>query len=125
MLATCDCSVSRRSRVCLQAVNKLQALDTSFTVIPDPKKVQSKKGCVFYVNSVPRELDMNVHDVLNAAGDAGFVTLEQLASRPTWTTRRAELALQTMIKEGTCLVDDGHPQGVRLFWFPSAGSFDD
>lgn len=125
LLATCDCSVSRRSRVCLQAVNKLQALDTSFTVIPDPKKVQSKKGCVFYVNSVPRELDMNVHDVLNAAGDAGFVTLEQLASRPTWTTRRAELALQTMIKEGTCLVDDGHPQGVRLFWFPSAGSFDD
>lgn len=108
----------------LQAVSKLQALDNSFTVIPNPKKVQSKKGCVFYINSVPRELEMNVHDVLDAAGDAGFVTLEQLAARPTWTTRRAELALQAMIKDGTCLIDDGDPRGVRLFWFPSAGSFD-
>lgn len=109
----------------VQAVNKLQALDNSFSVIPNPKKVQSKKGTVFYINSVPRELEMNVHDILDTAGDAGHITLEQLASRPTWTTRRAELALQSMIKDGTCLIDDGDPRGIRLFWFPSAGTLDD
>lgn len=109
----------------MQAVKKLQALDNSFSVIPNPKVVQSKKGTVFYINSVPRELEMNVHDILDAAGHAGHITLEQLAARPTWTMRRAELALQAMIKDGTCLIDDGDQRGIRMFWFPSARAVDD
>ena len=109
----------------MQAVSKLQALDKSFTVLPDPKKVKTKKGVTFYVNSVPRELDMNLHDVLGLAKDSGYVTLEQLAAKPSWTHRRAELVLEAMIKDGTCLIDDGASDGIRLFWFPSsAGGMD-
>lgn len=104
----------------MQAVGKLQALDNSFTVIPDPKKVKSKNGVTFYVNSVPRELDMNLHDVLGLAKDTGCFTLEQLAEKPSWTRRRAELALEAMIKDGTCMIDNGSPDGVRLFWIPSS-----
>jgi ESCRT-II complex subunit VPS22 len=106
----------------MQAVGKLQALDRSFTVIPDPKSVKSKKGVTFYVNSVPREMDMNLHDILGLARETGCITLEQLASTPTWTRRRAELALESMIKDGTCLIDNGAPDGVRLFWFPSSAT---
>jgi EAP30/Vps36 family len=101
-------------------VGKLQALDKSFTVIPDPKKLKNKKRTTFYVNSVPRELDMNIHDVLEMAREKGYVTIDALEARPTWTRRRAELALESMIKDGTCLIDDGDPSGQRLFWFPSA-----
>ena len=109
----------------MQAVSKLQALDESFTVLPNPKKVKSKKGVTFYVNSVPRELDMNLHDVLGLARDSGYVTLEQLAAKPSWTHRRAEMVLEAMIKDGTCLIDDGASNGIRLFWFPSsAGGMD-
>lgn len=106
----------------MQAVGKLQALDTSFSVIPDPTKVKTKKGVTFYVNSVPRELDMNLHDVLGLARDAGWITLEQLAAKPSWTHRRAELVLESMIKDGTCLIDDGAADGIRLFWFPSSAN---
>jgi EAP30/Vps36 family len=114
-----------------QAVSKLQALDSSFTVTPDPKKVPFKflksggKGVKFYINSVPREVNSNLQDVLAAAADmftggfsGGFLTLEGLSARPTWTRTRAELALQSMIQDGTCMIDDGDPTGERLFWLP-------
>jgi EAP30/Vps36 family len=117
---------NNRSTPGAQAVSKLQALDRSFTVTPDPKKVRRGRGARFYINSVPREVDSNLQDILDAAtaaaanrgGVGGCVTLEELAARPTWTGTRAELALQAMVQDGTCMVDDGDPSGERLFWFP-------
>lgn len=102
----------------MQAVKKLQGLDRSFTVIPDPKKVAVGKGTTFYISSVPRELDTSFQDVFQAAHSKGFVAAAELAALPHWGEERAKQALQAMLAEGVCMLDSGAPDGVPLYWFP-------
>ena len=101
-----------------QAVKKLQSLDNSFTVIPDPKKVSSSKKATFYVSSVPRELDLSFQEVLSAAQGKGCVSRSELAALPHWGAERAKQTLAAMVQEGVCLVDEGDRSGETLFWFP-------
>lgn len=100
----------------LQAVKKLRSLDKSFSV------VRGAHGT--FVSSVPRELDADLPEVLAAAEATGYVSVRSLSERPQWTPARAELALQGMLKEGTCMIDDGGPGGQRLYWFPVLASVD-
>jgi EAP30/Vps36 family len=104
----------------LQAVKKLEILDKSFQVIPDPKKVSSssKKRTKFYVSSVPREIDMAFQDVLQAAQGKGYVAQAELAQLPMWSAERAKLTLLSMVQEGVCMIDDGDAGGQTLYWFP-------
>ena len=100
-------------------MRKLEALDASFTVIPDPGKSGLRKGVKYFVNSVPREVDMAFQDVLQAAQPQGCVAARDLAQLPMWGTARAELILSQMVQEGVCMVDEGDPSGHTLFWFPA------
>lgn len=99
-------------------MKKLQSLDRSFTVIPDPKKVPSSKKATFYVSSVPRELDLSFQEVLAAAQGPGYVSRAALAALPHWGPERAKQTLAAMVQEGVCLVDEGDASGATLFWFP-------
>ena len=103
----------------MQAVKKLQGLDRSFSVIPDPKKVSNKKGTTFYVSSVPRELDTSFQDVFQAAHGKGFVAQRELSALPQWSEERAKQALRAMLAEGVCMLDEGDPSGDLLYWFPA------
>lgn len=111
-------AVHSNSGVSAQAVKKLQVLDKSFTVIPDPKKVANKKDTKFYVSSVPREVDMGFQDVFQAAHGKGWVSRQQLAQLPMWNDERAKQQLQAMVQEGVCMIDRGDPSGHVLYWFP-------
>jgi hypothetical protein len=99
-------------------VKKLQSLDKSFTVIPDPKKVPLSKKCKFYVSSVPIELDLGFQEVLSAAQAKGHVSVDEVASLPNWSKERAKQALRSMVQDGMCLIDKGDRAGVVLYWFP-------
>jgi hypothetical protein len=101
-----------------QAVKKLQVLDKSFTVIPDPNKVASKKDTTFYISSVPREVDMGFQDVFQAAHEKGWLSQQQLAQLPMWSDERAKQQLRAMVQEGICMIDRGDSSGHVLYWFP-------
>jgi EAP30/Vps36 family len=111
-------SQPRKAGAPMQAVKKLEILDKSFTVIPDPAKVANKKGTKFYVSSVPREIDMAFQDVFQAAQGQGCVSQPALAQLPKWSAERAKLTLGSMVQEGVCMVDEGDPTGETLYWFP-------
>ncbi|KAK4278454.1 hypothetical protein QN277_016297 [Acacia crassicarpa] len=48
----------------------------------------------------------------------GFVTVEEVERRLSWTPGRTIDALETLLKEGLAMIDDGHRDGKRRYWFP-------
>nr|CAB3475845.1 unnamed protein product [Digitaria exilis] len=49
----------------------------------------------------------------------GYVTVEQVEKEFSWSTGRAIDALETLLKvEGLAMIDDGHRDGKRRYWFP-------
>ncbi|XP_028795227.1 vacuolar protein sorting-associated protein 22 homolog 1-like isoform X2 [Neltuma alba] len=48
----------------------------------------------------------------------GFVTVEEVGRRLSWTPGRTIDALETLLKEGLAMIDDGHRDGKRRYWFP-------
>uniref|UniRef100_A0A0E0QU66 Uncharacterized protein n=1 Tax=Oryza rufipogon TaxID=4529 RepID=A0A0E0QU66_ORYRU len=48
----------------------------------------------------------------------GFVTVEQVERKFSWSTGRAIDVLETLLKEGLAMIDDGHRDGKRRYWFP-------
>eukprot|EP01018_Ginkgo_biloba_P008668 Gb_07588 [translate_table: standard] len=52
----------------------------------------------------------------------GYVMLEEVERRLSWSSGRVVDALETLLKEGLAMIDDGDPDGKRRFWFPCIGS---
>ncbi|VAI34883.1 unnamed protein product [Triticum turgidum subsp. durum] len=48
----------------------------------------------------------------------GYVTVEQVEKEFSWSTGRVIDALETLLKEGLAMIDDGHRDGKRRYWFP-------
>ncbi|XP_060972241.1 vacuolar protein sorting-associated protein 22 homolog 1 isoform X2 [Cannabis sativa] len=48
----------------------------------------------------------------------GFVTIDEVERRLSWTSGRATDALDTLLDEGLAMIDDGHRDGRRRYWFP-------
>ncbi|MCI07359.1 vacuolar protein sorting-associated protein 22-like [Trifolium medium] len=48
----------------------------------------------------------------------GFVTVDEVERRLSWTSGRAIDALDTLLDEGLAMIDDGHKDGKRRYWFP-------
>jgi ESCRT-II complex subunit VPS22 len=63
-------------------------------------------------------------DVLLCFQEKGFISEQELQQKAGWAHDRARECLGVLLKEGMTMIDDGAPDGVRLFWFPavSAGS---
>lgn len=71
------------------------------------------------VQSVPGELSMDQTDVLKLlSSDKPYVTLTLLKELLNWEITRATNAINQMVAEGLCWVDD---QGgnEKSYWFPS------
>ncbi|KAJ7571125.1 hypothetical protein O6H91_01G149900 [Diphasiastrum complanatum] len=99
---------------CLRAISKLKALGSGFEVF----SVGNRK----LVRSVPTELNKDHNQILEIAQARGYVTSEEVQVSLMWHSGRVIDTLETLMKEGLAMVDDGHPDGIRRFWFPCVGS---
>ncbi|KAG6634589.1 vacuolar protein sorting-associated protein 22 homolog 1 isoform X2 [Carya illinoinensis] len=52
----------------------------------------------------------------------GFVTVDEVERQFSWTSGRAIDALDTLLDEGLAMIDDGHRDGRRRYWFPCVSS---
>ncbi|KAL5973915.1 hypothetical protein ACLOJK_030574 [Asimina triloba] len=95
---------------CLRAISKLKALGSGFEVISVGKKK--------LVRSVPTELNKDHNEILELAQVKGYVTVEEVQEQLSWSSGRALDALETLLKEGLSMIDDGHRDGRRRYWFP-------
>ncbi|KAF3453491.1 hypothetical protein FNV43_RR03931 [Rhamnella rubrinervis] len=99
---------------CLRAISKLKVLGSGFEVISVGKKK--------LVRSVPTELNKDHNEILELAQAQGFVTVDEVERRLSWTSGRASDALDTLLDEGLAMIDDGHRDGKRRYWFPCVSS---
>ncbi|CAI8596570.1 unnamed protein product [Vicia faba] len=90
---------------CLRAISKLKVLGSGFEVISVGKKK--------LVRSVPTELNKDHNEILELAQGQGFVTVDQVERRLSWTSGRAIDALDTLLDDGLAMIDDGHKDGKR------------
>ncbi|CAI8596580.1 unnamed protein product [Vicia faba] len=95
---------------CLRAISKLKVLGSGFEVISVGKKK--------LVRSVPTELNKDHNEILELAQGQGFVTVDQVERQLSWTSGRAIDALDTLLDDGLAMIDDGHKDGKRRYWFP-------
>ncbi|URE45893.1 synthase [Musa troglodytarum] len=75
---------------CLRAISKLKVLGSGFEVISVGKKK--------LVRSVPTELNKDHNEILEVAQAQGYVTIEELEKRLSWSSGRAIDALETLLK---------------------------
>ncbi|XP_058067851.1 vacuolar protein sorting-associated protein 22 homolog 1 [Magnolia sinica] len=99
---------------CLRAISKLKALGSGFEVISVGKKK--------LVRSVPTELNKDHNEILELAQAHGYVTVEEVEKQLSWSSGRAIDALEALLKEGLSMIDDGHKDGRRRYWFPCVAS---
>ncbi|CAA3014534.1 vacuolar sorting-associated 22 homolog 1 [Olea europaea subsp. europaea] len=99
---------------CLRAISKLKVLGNGFEVISVGKKK--------LVRSVPTELNKDHNEILELAQGQGFVTVDEVQKRFSWSSGRATDALETLLEEGLAMIDDGHRDGRRRYWFPCVSS---
>ncbi|KAH7544357.1 hypothetical protein JRO89_XS15G0154100 [Xanthoceras sorbifolium] len=99
---------------CLRAISKLKVLGSGYEVISVGKKK--------LVRSVPTVLNKDHNQILELAQAQGFVTVDEVERRLSWTSGRAIDALDTLLDEGLAMIDDGHRDGKRLYWFPCVSS---
>lgn len=106
------------------AINKIKALGHGFELI--------SVGRHTLVKSVPQELNTDKSKVLEFAQSTGYVSKPFLINSG-WTEHRINNTLevhfsacimrqqrsaQDLLKDGLAMIDDGAPDGVRLYWFP-------
>ncbi|KAK6946881.1 Snf8/Vps36 family [Dillenia turbinata] len=106
---------------CLQAISKLKVLGSGFEVISVGKKK--------LVRSVPTELNKDHNEILEVAQGQGYVTVEEVQRRLSWSAGRATDALETLLEasscqsiEGLAMIDEGHRDGKCHYWFPCISS---
>ncbi|KAF6170366.1 hypothetical protein GIB67_012376 [Kingdonia uniflora] len=95
---------------CLRAISKLKVLGSGFEVILVGKRK--------LVRSVPTELNKDHNEILELAQAHGYVTVDEVERRLSWSSGRAIDTLETLLKEGLAMIDDGHSDGKRRYWFP-------
>ncbi|RWR82602.1 vacuolar protein sorting-associated protein 22 1 [Cinnamomum micranthum f. kanehirae] len=74
------------------------------------------------VRSVPTELNKDHNAILELAQAHGYVTVEEVEKQLLWSSGRAVDTLETLLKEGLSMIDDGHRDGKRRYWFPCVAS---
>lgn len=99
---------------CRRAISKLEVLGSGFEVCSVGKRK--------LVRSVPTELNKDHNQILELAQVRGFVMIEEVEREFSWSHGRAVDSLEILLKEGLAMVDDGHADGKRRYWFPCAGS---
>ncbi|CAD5324609.1 unnamed protein product [Arabidopsis thaliana] len=95
---------------CLRAISKLKVLGSGFEVITIGKKK--------LVRTVPTELNKDHNQMLELALSQGFVIVEEVQRRLSWTSGRVIDALETLLEEGLAMINNGDKDGKCRYWFP-------
>ena len=74
------------------------------------------------VRSIPTELKKNHNEILVLAQAQGYATVDEVERRLSCTSGRAIDAFDTLLDEGLAMIDDGHIDGKRRYWFPCVSS---
>ncbi|KAF9666984.1 hypothetical protein SADUNF_Sadunf16G0285600 [Salix dunnii] len=107
---------------CLRAISKLKVcIKGAFVILGSGFEVISV-GKRKLIRSVPTELNKDHNEILELAQAQGFVTVDEVEKRLSWTSGRATDALDTLLEEGLAMIDDGHRDGKRRYWFPCVSS---
>ena len=93
----------------LRAVGTLKPLGSSFSVI--------KVGNKAYIRSVPKELNTDQSEVLEALQVLGYVSVSMLMVNLKWTRPRAQTVLEDLIGEGMLWLDK-QGLGESEYWSP-------
>lgn len=96
----------------LMAVKKLKIFGNGFVVYPVSKGK-------YMVQSIPGELSLEETSILTAASNTeqGCITVQILMDQLSWTQFRAQQAIEKMVGEGLCWVDEQAES--TSYWFPS------
>ncbi|GIL76429.1 hypothetical protein Vretifemale_6023 [Volvox reticuliferus] len=97
----------------VRAISKLKVLGGGFDLVTI--------GGHQYVRSVPGELNLDKNKALEVAQGRGYTSVAEMCTAAGWPKSRAEDVLQALTREGIAWVDDGAPDGLRLYWFPCLG----
>ncbi|XP_024520509.1 vacuolar protein sorting-associated protein 22 homolog 1 isoform X1 [Selaginella moellendorffii] len=118
---------------CLKAIDKLKCDGLSFNDFADSSTIRPMTaylqvlgsgfevftvGKKKLVRSVPTELNKDHNQILELAEVRGFVLVEDVERALSWHPGRVIDALETLMKEGLVMIDDGHPDRKRRYWFP-------
>ncbi|PQM40767.1 vacuolar protein sorting-associated protein 22 homolog 1 [Prunus yedoensis var. nudiflora] len=102
----------------------------------------SEKGLRQVIGPQPRKNTNKSSDPMLSVEEAqGFVIVDEVERRLSWTTGRAIDAFDTLLdsiiytyydcwgsrnpcfsREGLAMIDDGHKDGTRRYWFPCVSS---
>ncbi|KAL3425462.1 EAP30/Vps36 family protein [Phlyctema vagabunda] len=81
----------------LRAVGTLKPLGSSYSTLTVGHKL--------YIRSIPKELNTDQSDVLEAAQVLGYVTVSMLMLNLRWPRARAKTAIEDLVSEGMLWVD--------------------
>ncbi|RZF37427.1 hypothetical protein LSTR_LSTR011704 [Laodelphax striatellus] len=97
----------------LSAARKLRIFGNGFSIVPIGKGQ-------YLVQSVPGELSMDHTAVLQQTANLGNanISISILKTHLNWDHERAKKALDHMVKEGLCWIDEQNTREI-LYWFPS------
>ncbi|GJP73619.1 hypothetical protein CLOP_g4308 [Closterium sp. NIES-67] len=95
---------------CIRALSTIKSLGGGFSV--------ERVGTVHVVRSLPRELSTDQNGIIRLAQARGCVSADDIHSATSWQHGRINDALDALLKEGIAMVDDGHADGRRRYWFP-------
>ncbi|KAI3862226.1 hypothetical protein MKX03_005535 [Papaver bracteatum] len=76
----------------------------------------SEDDCLRAITKLKLNKDHN--EILELAQAQGYVTVEEVERRFSWPSGRATDALETLLEEGLAMIDDGHRDCKRRYWFP-------
>ncbi|MFW9921685.1 MAG: EAP30/Vps36 family vacuolar-sorting protein [Candidatus Thorarchaeota archaeon] len=95
------------------AIEKL----TEAKVIPEMRELKSG---VKLIEFIPVNLSDDQEEVLSISTRKGWITMEELILKTSWTQERAERALEAMRESGIARVDSSYSEG-RKYYFPGLG----
>lgn len=97
----------------IRAIKKLKVLGNGFDLVTLGKQQ--------YVRSMPAEMNTDTTRLLEVAQGPGYVSRAEVMRTLGWDGLRVDSCLQLLLKQGMVMIDDGAPDGVRLYWFPCLG----
>jgi len=103
----------------IAAKDVVKALErlTEAEIIPKPKKLKSG---VLLVEFIPANLTDDQEEVLSISTRKGWISVEELMLKTSWTQERCERVLEAMRAEGIARVDASYAEGKK-YYFPGLG----
>ncbi|CAG9461983.1 unnamed protein product [Pedinophyceae sp. YPF-701] len=72
-----------------------------------------------FLRSVPEGVSADLTAAIDSCREDGYTSVAALCRELGWEEYRAEDVLRATLRDGLAMLDEGAPDGERLYWFPS------